>query len=55
MAIASHAHPSARGLFAALLHSWPRPAPAPKRRRHYPPRRDRVIEEAAMAREMYRL
>jgi hypothetical protein len=24
-------------------------------RRHYPPQRDRVIEHAAMAREMYRL
>jgi len=28
----------------------PRPA-----KRHYPPTRDRVIESAAMAREMYRL
>ncbi len=29
--------------------------PGPKRRRYYPPKRDRVIEEAAMSREMYRL
>ncbi|CDO08277.1 hypothetical protein [Mycolicibacterium cosmeticum] len=27
----------------------------PKSRRHYPPRRDIVIEQAAMSREMYRL
>lgn len=26
-----------------------------KQRRYYPPKRDRVIEQAAMAREMYRL
>ena len=29
--------------------------PAPAGRRHYPPQRDRVFEQAAMAREMYRL
>lgn len=27
----------------------------PEPKRHYPPRRDYVIESAAMAREMYRL
>ncbi|MBX7447238.1 MAG: hypothetical protein VYB90_03785 [Actinomycetota bacterium] len=29
--------------------------PAKARRRHYPAQRDRVFEQAAMAREMYRL
>lgn len=29
--------------------------PGLKRRRYYPPKRDRVIEDAAMSREMYRL
>lgn len=28
---------------------------APQPKRHYPPKRDRVVESAAMAREMYRL
>lgn len=56
----------ARWALAALLRRW-QPAPhtrvaAPeataddrRARRHYPPQRDRVIENAAMAREMYRL
>ena len=43
----------------ALAHEWiaerERPEPGPKPRRYYPPRRDRVIEDAAMSREMYRL
>ena len=45
-----------RGAFAALRaklwSSSQDAAPAP---RHYPPRRDEFLEEAAMAREMYRL
>ncbi|MGH3581377.1 MAG: hypothetical protein ACRDUB_07305 [Mycobacterium sp.] len=32
-----------------------RSEPGVKRRRYYPPKRDRVIEDAAMSREMYRL
>lgn len=31
------------------------PASDRKQRRYYPPRRDRVIEDAAMSREMFRL
>jgi hypothetical protein len=58
MASVTNAHPSA-GLLAALLRSLQRaerPARTPRRdRRHYPPRRDKVIEDAAMAREMFRL
>ncbi len=42
-----------------LAHEWiaesGQPDPGARRRRYYPPRRDRVIEEAAMSREMYRL
>lgn len=37
---------------AMLLGSSEHARPA---RRHYPPRRDAFLEEAAMAREMYRL
>ncbi|CAN7681196.1 hypothetical protein [Mycolicibacterium frederiksbergense] len=57
MASLINARPTA-GLLAALLHSLrrrERPAPTPRDRRHYPPQRDKVIEDAAMAREMFRL
>jgi hypothetical protein len=57
MASLTNARPSA-GLLAAVLRSLQRthrPAPATRDRRHYPPQRDKVIEDAAMAREMYRL
>lgn len=57
MAALTNAHPFP-GLLAALLRSLPRRerrvAP-PRERRHYPPPRDKVIEDAAMAREMFRL
>ena len=46
-------------LMNVLAHEWlaesERPEPGLRRRRYYPPRRDRVIEDAAMSREMYRL
>jgi hypothetical protein len=57
MASLINARPTA-GLLAALLHSLrrrERAARTPRDRRHYPPQRDKVIENAAMAREMFRL
>lgn len=57
MASLTHDHPST-GLLAALLRSLQRggrPTRAPRVRRYYPPQRDKVIEDAAMAREMFRL
>ncbi|MCV7358647.1 hypothetical protein [Mycolicibacterium fluoranthenivorans] len=46
-------------LWHVLAREWiaesGQPDPGVRRRRYYPPRRDRVIEEAAMSREMYRL
>lgn len=57
MASLINTHPSI-GLLAALLRSLQRadrPARASRQRRHYPPQRDKVIEDAAMAREMFRL
>ena len=57
MASLTNAHPSA-GLLAALLRSLQRtdrPDRTPRDRRHYPPQRDKMIEDAAMAREMFRL
>ncbi|KGI66818.1 hypothetical protein MJO55_04140 [Mycolicibacterium rufum] len=59
----------ARGALTALLRRWhsapqarvttPQAAVTARSdrrdRRHYPPQRDRVMEQAAMAREMYRL
>ncbi|MGU3501633.1 hypothetical protein [Mycobacterium sp. C31M] len=57
MSTYSNAHPALRGLMATWWRAWTRPAPPrpPRERRHYPPKRDQVIETAAMAREMYRL
>ena len=57
MASLTNARPSA-GLLAALMRGLPRavrPPHKPRNRRHYPPQRDKVIEDAAMAREMFRL
>lgn len=57
MASLINARPTA-GLLSALIHSLhrrERPARTPRDRRHYPPQRDKVIEDAAMAREMFRL
>ena len=53
----------ARRILMTLLHGlageWIAETKPPdsgrKSRRYYPPRRDRVIEDAAMSREMYRL
>lgn len=53
----------ARRILMALVHGLARewmaerelPASDRKQRRYYPPRRDRVIEDAAMSREMFRL
>ena len=42
--------PRVKPIAAQSVAAEPRPA-----KRHYPPTRDRVIESAAMAREMYRL
>lgn len=60
MASLTNAHPSAgtQRLLAALLRSLQRANRqdrTPRERRHYPPQRDKVIEDAAMAREMFRL
>ena len=45
-----------RGLIAVLRGIFVNPtASAEKPRRHYPPRRNSVLEHAAMAREMHRL
>jgi hypothetical protein len=45
-----------RGLIAVLRGIFVNPtANAEKPRRHYPPRRNSVLEHAAMAREMHRL
>ena len=41
--------PRVKPIAAQAVHQEPAPMD------HYPPRRDRVIESAAMAREMYRL
>jgi hypothetical protein len=57
MASLTSARPSA-GLLAAALRGLQRTHRPPRERRdrrHYPPKRDKVIEDAAMAREMYRL
>lgn len=57
MASLTNAHPST-GILAALLRSLQRtdrPARTSRGRRHYPPQRDKMIEDAAMAREMFRL
>lgn len=57
MASLTNARPYA-GLLAALVRSLQRTDKArrtPRARRHYPPQRDKVIEDAAMAREMFRL
>jgi hypothetical protein len=57
MASLTSARPSAGLLAAALrgLQRTHRPSRERRDRRHYPPKRDKVIEDAAMAREMYRL
>lgn len=67
MALSTHAYPSTRGLLAGLLRTWQHACAATlgiahtigtaerTPRHHYPPRRSRAFEEAAMAREMYRL
>ena len=44
--------PRVKPIAAQSVASEAEPRPA---KRHYPPTRDRVIESAAMAREMYRL
>jgi hypothetical protein len=45
-----------RGAFAVLRAMFQSsPSDAPPALRHYPPRREEFLEEAAMAREMYRL
>lgn len=44
--------PRVKPVVAELVTVQAEPPPA---RRHYPPQRDRIIESAAMAREMYRL
>lgn len=56
MASLTVVHPTAlaRKVLSALLVGDPRRR-RPHERRFYPPQRDRVIEDAAMAREMYRL
>lgn len=54
---------ASHGLLAGLLRrlqglAWPariEKPPQVRQRRHYPPQRDKVIEDAAMAREMFRL
>ena len=47
----------ARRVLMTLVHGFARERvrEAQKSRRYYPPRRDLVIEEAAMSREMFRL
>jgi hypothetical protein len=44
--------PRVKPIAAETITDQAKPPPA---RKHYPPQRDRVIESAAMAREMYRL
>lgn len=52
-ALVTKAHPSV--LLRWLLRTSTARPGKPRERRLYPPKRDKVIEDAAMAREMFRL
>ncbi|CAA0111464.1 Uncharacterised protein [Mycolicibacterium vanbaalenii] len=52
IALLRRLHPAAAGVAAGSVAASPRAARA---RHHYPPQRDAIFEQSAMAREMYRL